>query len=185
MRIDSVNPAGVRFDLHELDRERMIHRIARLMALLHVRGLGGDEKLMSSLRRAELLVLMGNNLQAKNLLDELERTILQRTFPAYRERGDRRSDRNINDHEGERITLVDRSNDPSVSFKYPTPVPADSSLLFIASHERQHVQSIIGDAVLKGKIAHVYVRYFTSYDSKGRLIFVGGLTWGEIVDERR
>jgi len=82
----------------------------------------------------------------------------------------------------DRIMLQDRSNDPNVSFKYPAFVPESSSFLFIAAHEREHVRDIIRKAVLEGKLAMVFVRYFVSYDSKGRLYVSGGLTWGKIVD---
>ncbi len=82
----------------------------------------------------------------------------------------------------DKIMLQDKSSDPNVSFKYPAFVPEFSSFLFIAAHEREHVRDIIRKAVLEGKLAMVFVRYFISYDSKGRLYVSGGLTWGKIID---
>ncbi|WGS65632.1 hypothetical protein [Marinitoga aeolica] len=82
------------------------------------------------------------------------------------------------------IYLQDNSPDSAVSFQYPTAVPESASFLFISSHEGEHAREIIKEAMFKGKMAQVYVRYFTSYDSEGRLVYTGGVTWGKILDSK-
>lgn len=82
------------------------------------------------------------------------------------------------------VYLQDSSPDSAVSFQYPIAVPESASFLFINSHEGEHAREIIKEAMLKGKMAQAYVRYFTSYDSEGRLVYTGGVTWGKIVDSK-
>ncbi|KLO22374.1 hypothetical protein [Marinitoga sp. 1155] len=82
------------------------------------------------------------------------------------------------------IYLQDTSPDSAVSFQYPTAIPESASFLFINSHEGEHAREIIKEAMFKGKMSQVYVRYFTSYDSEGRLVYTGGVTWGKILDSK-
>ncbi|SHE59701.1 hypothetical protein SAMN02745164_00761 [Marinitoga hydrogenitolerans DSM 16785] len=84
----------------------------------------------------------------------------------------------------DKIYLQDNSPDEAVSFQYPTAVPESASFLFINAHEGEHAREIIKEAMFKGKMAQVYVRYFTSYDSDGRLVYTGGITWGKVLDTK-
>jgi hypothetical protein len=86
--------------------------------------------------------------------------------------------------EEDKIYLQDNSPDGAVSFQYPTAVPESASFLFINAHEGEHAREIIKEAMFKGKMAQVYVRYFTSYDSEGKLVYTGGITWGKILDTK-
>ncbi|MCD6546248.1 MAG: hypothetical protein J7K69_06310 [Thermotogae bacterium] len=159
---------------------------SKLMFLLARASINGDTDTVKLLKRIRNMIYSGNVRAAEKLMNEAERRLY---FSVDNNKKHRKTvddfPSKVDDSDTEqKITLVDGSNDPAVSFKYPASVPADSSFLFIASHERQHVQDIVGRAILEGKIAQVYVRYFTSYDSHGRLIFVGGYTWGKITDYR-
>ena len=171
---------------NNIEKRSIKYLESRLMFLLARASINGDTDTVKLLKRIRNMIYSGNMRAAEKLMNEAERRLY---FSVDNNKSHRKTAEDnqpkVNDSDTEeKITLVDRSNDPSVSFKYPASVPADSSILFIASHERQHVQDIIGRAVLEGRIAQVYVRYFTSYDSNGRLVFVGGYTWGKITDYR-
>lgn len=162
------------YDRTQFQTKYLENKIRLLIAQATVNG---DVEKIRLLGKARIMLYSGNTPGAEKLINEAEKTL--NVSSSNR----KKVDKNVENKEAEdKITVVDASNDPSVSFKYPTEIPADSSFIFIASHERQHVQDIVGRAILEGRIAQVYVRYFTSYDSQGKLIFTGGYTWGKIIN---
>jgi hypothetical protein len=173
MNVSSITSLN-QYDRKQTQIEYLENRLRFLIAQATVNG---DVETIRLLGKVRTMLYSGNTSRAEKLINEIEKNL------ATPSNSKKRTNKTIeNSRTEDEITVVDASNDPSVSFKYPTKIPADSSLLFIASHERQHVQDIIGRAILEGRIAQVYVRYFTSYDSQGRLIFTGGYTWGKIIN---
>ncbi len=111
------------------------------------------------------------------------RNVLRRMMEILKERDERKTEFELSS--SDRITLVDRSSDIDVSFKAPASVPVYSSYIFITSHEGEHARKILRKALLEGKKVQVLVRIFYRYDSKGRLIAVGGLTTARVIESVR
>jgi len=180
VKVDSISSINIGF-LSVKNDKNIKYLESKLMFLLACASMNGNADALKLLNSARRLIYSGNIQEVEKLINEAERKLLN--FKRSNNAKDTKERLNNNNGE-EKITLVDVSSDPSVSFKYPASVPVDSAFIFITSHENQHVQDILGRAILEGRIAQVYVRYFTSYDSKGRLIFTGGYTWGKITDYR-
>ncbi|MCD6463521.1 MAG: hypothetical protein J7L52_07545 [Thermotogae bacterium] len=167
-----VNPiAGVT----NVENERFISREREeLERLLNIFILRGDYSMVRKLQNA---LRSGNMMEIRRIIQLAYRALnrpQRKSVPQIRFR---------RHHGGKsRIRLQDRSSDPNVSMKYPIYVDADFTFPFIVAHEGEHARKIIREAVLKGKLAYVFVRYFVSYDSQGRLYFSGGVTWGKIFD---
>jgi len=180
VKVDSISSINIGF-LSVKNDKNIEYLESKLMFLLACASMNGNADALKLLNSARRLIYSGNIQEVEKLINEAERKLLN----YKRSNNAKDTKERLNNNNGEeKITLVDVSSDPSVSFKYPASVPVDSAFIFITSHENQHVQDILGRAILEGRIAQVYVRYFTSYDSKGRLIFTGGYTWGKITDYR-
>ncbi len=108
------------------------------------------------------------------------RAILRKMRSLLENRRVKSEGRKVENSKEDEITLVDESNDTNVSFKSPASVPSFASELFIIAHEGEHARRILREALLKGEKVNVLIRIFYRYDSKGRIIAVGGATTAEI-----
>ena len=173
MRISSIHPVYLR---DRLGRKEIItyekNELDRLFRSLIVRGYITSaytlySQAIRSMRSGDYMGLRNVLRKMRNILSEPKRE---------------ENSRIAFEGESDEITLVDGSNDPNVSFKSPASVPAFAAELFITAHEGEHARRILREALLKGKRANVIVRIFYRYDSKGRIIAVGGVTKAEIVE---
>lgn len=150
-----------------------------------------DNSLLLKVGNIDNLIKSGNIEEAERELRNAEKKITAKELnkksvinivtPKTKKRNDKFQ--TVDKDEGD-IYLQDNSPDSAVSFQYPTAIPESASFLFINAHEGEHAREIIKEAMFKGKRAEVYVRYFTSYDSEGRLVYSGGVTWGKILDSK-
>ncbi|WP_129409110.1 hypothetical protein [Marinitoga lauensis] len=152
-----------------------------------------DNSLLLKVGNIDNLIKSGNIEEAERELRNAEKKVSSRELnkksiiniiqSSQKDKKTKVQQQTFNDKDNN-IYLQDNSPDSAVSFQYPTAVPESASYLFVSSHEGQHAREIIKEAMFKGKMAQVYVRYFTSYDSEGRLVYTGGVTWGKILDSK-
>jgi len=179
MRIASVySLSPIRFERKKKDEVLVYQRneIDRLFRELLIRGYVFRAYTLYS--KAIRSLKVGDLLTLRKILREMKDLI-------YLKPEEHVEQNKVRKEEEDRITLVDSSNDLSVSFKYPASVPAFASELFITAHEGEHARRILRMAILKGERAQVLVRVFFRYDSRGRLIAVGGLTSAEVYESTR
>ncbi|AEX85376.1 hypothetical protein XO10_04865 [Marinitoga sp. 1135] len=158
-----------------------------------------DNALLFKLGKISSMIKIGNISEAEKELERIDRNINEQGIKSQKNKkgisnsNEHVVNRNINNKISKNnfpetsesvVYLQDDSPDSAVSFQYPTPVSENASFLFIKSHESEHAREIIKEAMFKGKMAQVYVRYFTSYDPNGHLVYTGGVTWGKILDSK-
>ena len=167
---------------HEMNRD-----LAELRRKLFSGELSGSDKaaVQTQILQAERALKSGKEAVARQFVEQASDTIKDKPgqdvapgspAPVAPE--------SVNKQDADKRIYQDISNDPSVSFQYPTSLNKYQAPVAVRAHENEHVQEAVFTAQNEGVLARVQVRYQFGVDANGKRYLKGGQTSAAIPSKK-